>query len=148
MLVTACDKLHNARAIVADLERIGPRVFDRFTAGQGGTLWYYSQTLAALRAGQCPVADALAVAVTRMRQLCEARGDQEAAAALVASLTPRQRGELRQLIGSFEASAKTALTEGARALGSASDCQQRLVTLLQLFNVDNELPVSTGQLSP
>jgi (p)ppGpp synthase/HD superfamily hydrolase len=43
LLVSACDKLHNARAIVQDLEdpEIGTRVFDRFTGGRDGTLGYY-----------------------------------------------------------------------------------------------------------
>ena len=40
LLVGACDTLHNAWAIVADLENpaIGVVVFDRFTAGRDGTL--------------------------------------------------------------------------------------------------------------
>ena len=42
-LVSASDKLYNARAIVTDLHAIGRAVFDRFTAGQDGTLWYYGQ---------------------------------------------------------------------------------------------------------
>jgi len=43
LLVSACDKLHNARAIVQDLEDpdVGTRVFDRFTGGRDGTLGYY-----------------------------------------------------------------------------------------------------------
>lgn len=41
LLVSCCDKLHNARAILADLRAHGPKVFDRFTAGREGTLWYY-----------------------------------------------------------------------------------------------------------
>jgi len=42
LLVTACDKLHNARAIVADLQgNAGESVFERFTAGRKGTLQYY-----------------------------------------------------------------------------------------------------------
>ncbi len=43
LLVSACDKLHNARAIVQDLENpeVGTRVFDRFTGGRDGTLGYY-----------------------------------------------------------------------------------------------------------
>lgn len=42
LLVGACDKLHNARAIVADLEgATGAAVFERFTAGREGTLRYY-----------------------------------------------------------------------------------------------------------
>ena len=38
-LVSAVDKLHNARAIVTDLRSLGLAVFDRFKAGQDGTLW-------------------------------------------------------------------------------------------------------------
>ena len=41
LLVSACDKLHNARAIVADLRNLGNKVFERFNAGRDGTLWYY-----------------------------------------------------------------------------------------------------------
>jgi len=44
LLVSACDKLHNARAIAADL-RAGHDVFARFNtdAGRDGTLWYYTE---------------------------------------------------------------------------------------------------------
>ena len=41
LLVSACDKLHNARAIVSDLSVHGPEVFTRFAGGRDGTLWYY-----------------------------------------------------------------------------------------------------------
>jgi (p)ppGpp synthase/HD superfamily hydrolase len=43
LLVSGCDKLHNARAIVGDLERpgVGRGVFDRFTGGCDGSLTYY-----------------------------------------------------------------------------------------------------------
>ncbi|KFN42701.1 HD domain-containing protein [Arenimonas metalli] len=42
LLVSACDKLHNARAILADLQGdAGDLVFSRFTAGRLGTLQYY-----------------------------------------------------------------------------------------------------------
>jgi (p)ppGpp synthase/HD superfamily hydrolase len=40
VLVSTADKLHNARAIATDLHAIGERVFDRFTAGKDGALWY------------------------------------------------------------------------------------------------------------
>lgn len=42
LLVSGCDKLHNARAILTDLENpnVGTKVFDRFTAGRDGTLRY------------------------------------------------------------------------------------------------------------
>ena len=44
LLVSGCDKLHNLRAIVADLRHpdVGATVFDRFTGGRDGTLWYYA----------------------------------------------------------------------------------------------------------
>jgi (p)ppGpp synthase/HD superfamily hydrolase len=41
LLVSACDKLHNARAIVSDLEAHAPDLFGRFAGGQEGILWYY-----------------------------------------------------------------------------------------------------------
>jgi (p)ppGpp synthase/HD superfamily hydrolase len=42
LLVSGCDKLSNAQAILADLHKIGWSVFDRFTAKRDGTIWYYS----------------------------------------------------------------------------------------------------------
>jgi len=47
-LVSAADKLHNARSIEADHRRVGEAVFDRFTGGREGTLWYYREVVAAL----------------------------------------------------------------------------------------------------
>lgn len=41
LLVSCCDKLHNARAILSDLKTVGVSVFDRFTATQEETIWYY-----------------------------------------------------------------------------------------------------------
>jgi predicted RNase H-like nuclease len=43
LLVSAADKLHNARAILADYREVGAEVFTRFNeeAGQAGTLGYY-----------------------------------------------------------------------------------------------------------
>lgn len=47
LLVSACDKLHNARALVQDLEdpKVGTAVFERFKAGRAGTLGYYESLL-------------------------------------------------------------------------------------------------------
>jgi (p)ppGpp synthase/HD superfamily hydrolase len=43
--VSACDKLHNSRAIVADLHLVGLPLFERFTSKDGADqIWYY-QTL-------------------------------------------------------------------------------------------------------
>lgn len=67
LLVTSCDKLHNARSILADMEEIGPAVFDRFTAKRDGTLWYYralADELTRLRPG--PLSARLDAAVTEI----------------------------------------------------------------------------------
>lgn len=54
LLVSLADKTHNARAIRMDQIVIGPAIFDRFTGGREGTLWYYrglSDTFAAVMPG-------------------------------------------------------------------------------------------------
>jgi (p)ppGpp synthase/HD superfamily hydrolase len=69
LLVSACDKLHNARAIVTDIERAGAEdVFSRFTGGRDGTLWYYAElarSFAELLPGD--VSRALAATVAEMK---------------------------------------------------------------------------------
>jgi GTP pyrophosphokinase len=50
LLVSASDKLHNARAIVADLRRHGPALWERFNAGRPEQLWYYRGLVDAFRA--------------------------------------------------------------------------------------------------
>jgi len=77
LLVSACDKLSNALSIVEDLAEIGPAVFDRFTAGRDGTLWYYAELARIFTHRESPVAPALAAAVATMRQ----RGHAEEAGA-------------------------------------------------------------------
>jgi (p)ppGpp synthase/HD superfamily hydrolase len=41
LLVSASDKLYNARAILRDYRSIGEKLWARFTGGREGTLWYY-----------------------------------------------------------------------------------------------------------
>jgi len=54
LLVSACDKLHNARSIVADLRAIGPAVWDRFNVPEPSAhLWYYG-SLADVYRGRVP----------------------------------------------------------------------------------------------
>ncbi len=48
-LVSASDKLHNTRAILADLRRHGLEVFGRFSGKKDGTLWYYRALVTAFR---------------------------------------------------------------------------------------------------
>jgi (p)ppGpp synthase/HD superfamily hydrolase len=48
-LVSASDKLHNTRAILAELRRHGLEVFERFSGKKEGTLWYYRTLVTAFR---------------------------------------------------------------------------------------------------
>ena len=73
LLVSGSDKLHNARAIVEDLLRIGPAVFDRFTATQEQTIWYYETLSGVFSNRGTPVAKALSDTVQRMKQLAANR---------------------------------------------------------------------------
>jgi (p)ppGpp synthase/HD superfamily hydrolase len=50
-LVAAADKLHNCQTLRQDLLTDGPAVFERFTGGFEGTLWYYREAAAALGRG-------------------------------------------------------------------------------------------------
>jgi (p)ppGpp synthase/HD superfamily hydrolase len=48
-LISAADKVHNCASIRRDLADVGPAIFDRFTGGRDGTLWYYEELGVALR---------------------------------------------------------------------------------------------------
>lgn len=41
LLVSAADKLHNARSIIADLREHGDALWQRFNRGSREQLWYY-----------------------------------------------------------------------------------------------------------
>ena len=77
LLVSACDKLHNARAISTDLAS-GEDVFARYTGGREGTLWYYdalAKTFADRLGDRRPLAIELAATVARIAQLEPPRPD-------------------------------------------------------------------------
>jgi (p)ppGpp synthase/HD superfamily hydrolase len=59
LLVSAADKLHNARSMNADLRRHGAATWDRFNGGRDGSLWYYRALIDAFRAN--PAHDAALV---------------------------------------------------------------------------------------
>jgi len=48
-LVSAADKLHNARAILRDFRIHGESLWTRFRGGKEGTLWYYRELVKAFR---------------------------------------------------------------------------------------------------
>ncbi|HLH62121.1 MAG TPA: HD domain-containing protein [Ktedonobacteraceae bacterium] len=59
-LVSAADKLHNARAVLEDYRVMGEALWKRFNGGKEGTVWYYRAAVDALRnAGTTPLVDEL-----------------------------------------------------------------------------------------
>jgi len=69
-LVSAADKLYNARAIVADYRALGEAVWERFSGGKAGSLWYYN-ALAEIfrRKGPARLSAELDEAVAEMQRL-------------------------------------------------------------------------------
>ncbi|QDU60712.1 Bifunctional (p)ppGpp synthase/hydrolase SpoT [Planctomycetes bacterium Pan216] len=47
-LVVAADKLHNARSTLEELQVKGESVWEKFTTGREGSLWYYREVIDAL----------------------------------------------------------------------------------------------------
>ena len=55
-LVSAADKLHNLRSIVADYQQVGPELWQRFTVHEAGAhLWYYRSLIETLAPRVPPV---------------------------------------------------------------------------------------------
>lgn len=55
-LVSAADKLHNARAILADYRQLGDALWQLFTGHKDGTLWYYRSLVDAFKThGETPL---------------------------------------------------------------------------------------------
>jgi len=74
LLVTCADKLHNARALVADYRVVGESLWERFHGGREGTLWYYRSALELFRAAaDAPrgLAEELARTVAELERLAE-----------------------------------------------------------------------------
>lgn len=71
LLVSAADKLYNARAILDDLldPSVGAAVFDRFTASKADTLWYYGKLADIFSERGSPVARRLSALVGEIRKL-------------------------------------------------------------------------------
>src|ERR671912_373435 len=75
-LVSAADKLHNARSILSDLRSLGDELWDRFTGGKEGTLWYYRALVDAYTiAGTNAVVDELGEVVRKIESLARGRGE-------------------------------------------------------------------------
>ncbi len=74
-LVSAADKLHNARSVLSDYRAVGEGLWDRFTGGRDGTLWYYRAIVEAFRsAGTDPVVEELDRVVREIERLAGRNG--------------------------------------------------------------------------
>ena len=76
-LISAADKLHNARDILADYRQHGEEVWKRFRGGREGTLWYYRSLVETFRAaGGNRLVDELDRVVSELERLV-ARNDHD-----------------------------------------------------------------------
>jgi (p)ppGpp synthase/HD superfamily hydrolase len=74
-LVSTADKLHNARAILADYQSVGESIWERFQGGRDGTLWYYRSVKAELaRTKRNPLTPLLEQTVQELDRLVTSRG--------------------------------------------------------------------------
>ncbi len=72
-LVSAADKLDNARAILADYRVVGESLWKRFHGGKDGTLWYYRELLKAFHeVDKSPLIEELDRIVAEILQLAKA----------------------------------------------------------------------------
>ena len=68
-LVSAADKLHNARAILDDYRAVGDAVWDRFNVGPAEILWYYRALADAFRAvEETPLVERLGRVVSELER--------------------------------------------------------------------------------
>jgi len=69
-LVSASDKLFNARAILRDYRTIGEPLWGRFNAPKGEILWYYRALVQAFRkAGATPLVEELDQVVSELERV-------------------------------------------------------------------------------
>jgi len=69
-LVSAADKVHNARAILADYRALGEALWNRFPQGKDEVLWYYGALVAIFRErGPRPLVNELRRVVDELEDL-------------------------------------------------------------------------------
>lgn len=81
-LVSACDKLHNARCLLADLSTAGADLWQRFTVTDPAEqLWYYRSLAATLAAGDIPrpLSDELTRTIDALESLSASHADESTA---------------------------------------------------------------------
>ena len=79
LLVSLADKLHNARAILADYREVGPAVWQRFKAGPDDQLWYYRALALAFASLGDKVPSGLVAELDRVVREIEMMHEQEVA---------------------------------------------------------------------
>jgi (p)ppGpp synthase/HD superfamily hydrolase len=68
-LISAADKLYNARAILEDYRQIGRRVWERFQRGRRDQLWYFDELLAVFKStGATRIVEELERVVNELRE--------------------------------------------------------------------------------
>lgn len=67
--VSLADKLHNTRAIIADVRESGDALFERFSGKKDGTTWYYAALVEAFRGFPNRMVGELEREVTELRRL-------------------------------------------------------------------------------
>jgi (p)ppGpp synthase/HD superfamily hydrolase len=67
--VSLADKLHNTRAILADVRENGDAVFERFNGKKDGTIWYYAALVEAFHRFPNRMVGELEREVTELRRL-------------------------------------------------------------------------------
>jgi len=71
-LISAADKLYNARAILEDYRQIGAEVWKRFKRGRDEQLWYFDELLAGFkRFGSMRIVEELERVVNELRRVSE-----------------------------------------------------------------------------
>jgi len=73
LLVSACDKLYNARTILTDYRKMGDEIWERFKGGKkDGSLWYYQALVVEYKkTGDHPVYDELERTVNELLTLVQ-----------------------------------------------------------------------------
>lgn len=73
LLVSAADKLYNARAILEDLldPNVGVSVFGRFSVGQAQTLWYYNELARIFNLRNSPIGPRLSATVCEIVRVAQ-----------------------------------------------------------------------------
>ena len=71
-LISAADKIHNARSILRDYQTLGEDIWNRFRGGKEGTLWYYRSLMNAFRERKVtPIVEELTKVVHELERITE-----------------------------------------------------------------------------